>query len=94
MSKAAPPIAPAGGVAVATLHRFGAEEVMLERWAPGAVAHLHDHPGGEELFVLEGELHDEAGRYRAGTWLRQPGRSRRAPASTTGALVLVKRGHL
>ncbi|HKI96959.1 MAG TPA: cupin domain-containing protein [bacterium] len=70
------------------------ETVYLSRFAAGAQVPHHDHPGGEELFVLEGEIQDEHGRYPAGTWVRQPHGSAHAPFSECGAQVLVRRGHL
>ncbi len=54
----------------------------------------HPHPGGEEVFVLEGELWDEFGVYPTGTWLRQPDGSHHAPYSEAGCVLYVKRGHL
>jgi anti-sigma factor ChrR (cupin superfamily) len=70
------------------------ETVYLSRFAPGAKVPHHGHPGGEELFVVEGEIRDEHGRYPAGTWIRQPHGSEHAPFSEQGAVVLVRRGHL
>jgi anti-sigma factor ChrR (cupin superfamily) len=72
----------------------GGEQVYLVRFAPGAKVEDDPHPGGEELFVLEGTLEDEFGAYPAGTWLRQPDGSRHAPFSTSGCTLWVKRGHL
>jgi anti-sigma factor ChrR (cupin superfamily) len=68
--------------------------VYVSRFAPGARVPHHGHPGGEELFVLEGDLHDEFGDYGTGTWIRQPHGSEHAPYSEHGAFVLVRRGHL
>ncbi len=46
------------------------------------------------MYVLEGVLEDEYGRYPAGTWLRQPDGSRHSPSSPEGCTLWVKRGHL
>jgi anti-sigma factor ChrR (cupin superfamily) len=76
---------------------FGAKDginAYVSRFAPGARVPHHAHPGGEELFVLEGEIRDELGSYPAGTWIRQPHGSEHAPFSEKGALVLVRRGYL
>jgi anti-sigma factor ChrR (cupin superfamily) len=55
----------------------------------------HGHPGGEEILVLDGVLHDEHGAYPAGTWLRSPRHSRHAPfTGAEGATIWVKVGHL
>lgn len=70
------------------------ERVALQRWAPGAALPQHSHPGGEELFILDGELRDQLGRYGTGTWLRQPHSSEHAPFSDTGCILYIKTGHL
>ena len=49
----------------------------------------HDHPDGEEIFVLDGTFSDEHGEYPAGAWIRNPSGSRHAPLSRNGAVVLV-----
>ncbi len=82
------------GLTGLALHEWGAEIVRLVRYEPGARIADDSHPGGEEVFVLEGELRDEFDVYPAGTWLRQPDGSRHAPYSDTGCLLYVKRGHL
>lgn len=82
------------GLAVLPLHRFGEEVVSLVRWAPGTVFPRHDHPGGEEILVLEGALEDDDDRYPTGTWLRNPPGSVHRPFSLDGCLIYVKIGHL
>jgi anti-sigma factor ChrR (cupin superfamily) len=84
----------ARGMLVLPLHAFGEERVALERWPAGARIAMHEHVGGEEMLVLEGELRDEEGRYPAGTWMRSPHRSRHAPSTEEGCVVYVKSGHL
>lgn len=85
----------AAGVSGLPLHSFGSERVLLSRWAPGTLEYpAHDHPGGEEVFVVEGALEDEQGRYPRGTWIRLPVGSRHKPASPEGCLLWVKLGHL
>ena len=54
----------------------------------------HEHPGGEETFVLDGVLEDELGRYPKGAWLRNPPGSAHQPSSPDGCLLYVKTGHL
>jgi anti-sigma factor ChrR (cupin superfamily) len=86
---------PAPGLTVLPLHEFGPERVALERWAPATRFAPHQHPGGEELLVLEGSFEDEHGAYPRGSWLRSPHRSEHAPfTGPAGALVYVKTGHL
>jgi anti-sigma factor ChrR (cupin superfamily) len=82
------------GIAVLPLHRFGTEMVTLVRWQPNTVFHEHEHPGGEEILVLEGALEDEDDRYTVGTWLRNPPGSRHRPFSIDGCVIYVKIGHL
>ncbi len=71
-----------------------AERIFLFRAPPGCDAPAHDHPGGEELFILEGSLTDEHGTYREGDWVRSPPGSGHDPYSTDGLLAYVKLGHL
>jgi anti-sigma factor ChrR (cupin superfamily) len=68
------------------------DRTRLERFAPGTPAVDEVHPGGAELFVLEGSLEDERGRHPKGTWLRIPPGDRHAGSSSEGAVVYVKRG--
>ena len=82
------------GIGVLPLHRFGSELVSLVRWAPGVQFMPHRHPGGEEIYVLEGALEDDEGRYTAHSWLRNPPSSQHAPFSLDGCLSYVKSGHL
>lgn len=82
------------GIEIMPLHEFGDEKVLLVRLGPDAPAIDHDHPGGEEILVLDGTLIDEHGRYPKGTWLRNPDGSRHAPYTETGCTLLVKLGHL
>lgn len=82
------------GLAVLPLHRFGSELVSLVRWAPNTVFQAHQHTDGEEVFVLDGALEDDEGRYPTGTWLRNPPGSQHRPFSIEGCLIYVKIGHL
>lgn len=82
------------GLSVLPLHTAGNENVALVRWAPGTRFNAHQHWGGEEIFVLEGEFADEHGRYPAGSWLRSPHLSQHRPFSDEGCLIYVKTGHL
>jgi anti-sigma factor ChrR (cupin superfamily) len=84
----------AAGLDMMMLHTHGRERVYLARWAAGASYPMHRHAGGEEVFVLSGELGDNLGTYPAGTWIRSPVGSEHAPFSKTGAVIYVKAGHL
>lgn len=83
-----------GGLKVLPLHQFEAESVALVHWPAGEVFHRHVHPGGEEIYVISGELMDEHGRYPAGTWIRSPHMSEHTPLVEQETLLWVKTGHL
>lgn len=68
--------------------------VVLLRFAPGAAIGRHVHAGGEELFVVEGELEDDHGRYPAESWVRQPPGSHHAVISRPGCVLWTTSGHL
>jgi anti-sigma factor ChrR (cupin superfamily) len=82
------------GLQVQPLHAWGSEHVALVRWAPGTAFQPHGHPGGEEIFVLDGVFQDDQGTYPAGSWLRNPPGSAHQPWSEQGCTILVKTGHL
>jgi anti-sigma factor ChrR (cupin superfamily) len=82
------------GLSSIALHEYGEERVSLVRFEPGAAVEHDFHAGGEEVFVLSGELRDEHGIYPTGTWVRQPDGSEHSPHSNTGCTLWVKRGHL
>jgi anti-sigma factor ChrR (cupin superfamily) len=71
-----------------------AEQVTMERLGSGVKLPKFDCPGGEEIFVLSGELADEHGTYGSGTWIRNPAGYRRSLKSARGATYWAKRGHL
>lgn len=70
------------------------EPMRFVRFAPGAQVADDPHPGGEEVFVVDGVVEDEYGRYPKGTWFRSPVGSHHAPFSNEGCLLYVKVGHL
>jgi anti-sigma factor ChrR (cupin superfamily) len=70
------------------------EHIRLVRLAPGTRITEHEHPGGEEVFVIAGSLSDAEGTYEQGTWLRLPDGSRHQPYSAQGCTLYVKTGHL
>ena len=82
------------GVEELPLHSFKSERVVLERWSTGASLNRHIHEGGEEIYVIEGELIDEQGRYPSGTWMRNPHLSSHQPYVEQDTLLWVKTGHL
>ena len=66
----------------------------LTRIPPGCELGRDPHPGGEEVFVVDGCVEDEYGRHEAGTWFRHPAGSVHHPHSPEGCLLYVKREHL
>jgi len=69
-------------------------EAYIARLAPGTRSPHHVHDGGEEVFVISGELRDENHVYTEGTWFRLPDGSSHQPWTETGCTLYVKRGHL
>jgi anti-sigma factor ChrR (cupin superfamily) len=83
------------GLSVMPLHEHQGVNTALVRWAPNTVFNPHIHPGGEEIYVLDGVFHDEFGAYPMGSWIRSPRYSKHAPfTGAEGALIYVKVGHL
>jgi len=68
--------------------------IRLVRLAPGTAIPAHDHPLGEESYLIEGDVTDDAGAYGPGCWLRQPPGSRHAAHTDAGALLYVRTGGL
>ncbi len=85
---------PMAGVDVIPLAERDYERVYMMRLAPGTAVPAHDHPGGEELYVLDGELADENGSYPKGTWLRMPAGSSHSLTTEQGCTIWLKLGHL
>lgn len=85
---------PSGHVLRKRLHLVGGAEsgqvTSLVRYRPGASFPEHDHPEGEEIFVLEGVFSDQLGDAYAGMHLLNPEGFRHAPWSEPGCLILVK----
>lgn len=84
---------PMPGVERRMLFRIGDEQARatsIVRYAAGSHFSRHAHPGGEEIFVLEGVFQDETGDFPAGSYIRNPPGTGHAPASTDGCTILVK----
>ena len=76
------------------LHLVGAAETgqvtSIVRFEPGANFANHEHPDGEEIFVLDGVFSDHSGDWPAGTYLLNPEGFSHAPQSTPGCQLFVK----
>ncbi len=70
------------------------EQVTMERLVEGVALPAVECRGGEEIFLVSGDLADESGRYVEGTWIRNPPGYRRSLHSVNGATFWSKRGHL
>ena len=85
---------PAAGVERMMLDRIGdevARATSLVRYAPNSTFPPHEHGGGEEYLVLDGEFGDEHGSYPAGTYVRNPIGTSHAPrVGPDGAVIFVK----
>lgn len=84
---------PMPGVWRKPLARAAAEHghaTSIVRYDPGSRFSSHPHPGGEEIFVLDGVFSDESGDYGPGSYLRNPAGSSHAPFSQQGCTLFVK----
>lgn len=84
---------PMAGVWRKPLAREDAERghaTSVVRYDAGARFSRHEHPGGEEILVLDGVFSDEHGDFGAGTYFRNPPGSAHAPFSAGGCTLFVK----
>ena len=65
------------------------ESSSLVRFEPGTSLAPHDHPGGEEVFVIEGELTIGPHHLEAGDYLYTPPNGKHAASSDRGCVFLV-----
>lgn len=70
------------------------EHIILARMDPETIIPRHDHLGGEEAFVIDGEFEDEFGRYKKGSWYRLPPGSSHGMVTKTGATLYLKSNNL
>jgi anti-sigma factor ChrR (cupin superfamily) len=83
-----------GNLTVLPLHEYQTQHTALVHWPAHEHFKPHQHWGGEEILVLEGEFCDEHGCYPAGSWIRSPHLSKHTPFVERETLILVKTGHL
>ena len=85
---------PSGTVWRKRVHLVGPPEsgqvTSVVRYEAGAKFPSHDHPGGEEILVLEGVFSDEHGDWPAGTYLLNPEGFTHSPFSKGGCTLFVK----
>ena len=84
---------PADGVSRIHLEREAEESghtSSFVKFEPGSFFPQHQHPQGEEIYVLEGVFSDENGDYPAGTYLRNPQGTTHKPFTKEGCTLFVK----
>lgn len=85
---------PSGSVWRKRVHWVGPAEAgqvtSVVRYEAHSQFPAHDHPAGEEIFVLDGVFSDEHGHWPAGTYLLHPEGFRHAPFSEHGCRLFVK----
>lgn len=85
---------PAKGVKRLVLEREGGEKTLratsIVAYDPKSRFAPHEHPMGEEFFVLTGTFSDQSGDYPAGTYVRNPPTSSHQPFSDEGCMIWVK----
>ena len=85
---------PSGAVLRKRLHLVGPEEsgqvTGLVQFQPGANFPAHEHPDGEEFFVLDGVFSDDSGDYGPGSYLLNPEGFAHGPSSEEGCTIFVK----
>ena len=67
----------------------GGGMTLLLRFPPGSDYSTHEHPAGEEYFVVEGTLEDGGLEYSAGSYVYHPPGSFHRPRSSKGCIVFV-----
>jgi quercetin dioxygenase-like cupin family protein len=63
---------------------------ILLKFEPGAAYPLHNHPGGEEIFVLEGDIKLGKDELLAGDYLFTAKNNKHRVSTTKGCVVLLK----
>ena len=83
-----------GRLQVMHLHSHIHEHTALVKWPKNEIFQAHNHFGGEEIFVMNGQFQDQFGMYPKGTWLRSPHNSQHKPFVEEETIIWVKTGHL
>jgi quercetin dioxygenase-like cupin family protein len=78
-------------VSVKVLRRDSATggSTSVVRFAAGATFPAHNHPGGEEVLVLEGEVQIGGHRLATGDYLYTPPGGKHALSTASGCVILV-----
>lgn len=85
------------GVDRVMLDRIGEEKARatsIVRYGAGSYFPVHEHAGGEEIFVLSGTFSEGDEHFPTGWYLRNPPGSQHQPSSCEGAIIFVKLGQM
>ncbi|MBN8733154.1 MAG: cupin domain-containing protein [Acidobacteria bacterium] len=80
------------GISIKVLRRdpaTGRPPTFLLKFEPGATYPAHTHPAGEEVYVLEGEVHFGKHHLRPGDYLYTPPNGIHAVRSPAGCVLLL-----
>jgi len=67
----------------------GRSTTILLKFEPGSSYPYHNHPAGEELFVLSGNVRIESAELQTGDYLYTPPEFKHAVSSTDGCILLL-----
>ena len=72
------------------IDRETGERTVIVRFEPGSSYPLHNHPGKEEIYVIEGDV--KVGKYQmqSGDYLLTPAGGKHAVTTVGGCTVLIK----
>ena len=79
------------GISVKSLHydeTKGRSTTILLKFEPGAIYPYHNHPAGEEIYVLSGEAILEHATLKQGDYLYTPPNFKHSVTSNTGCTAL------
>lgn len=65
------------------------EQALLLRFEPGATYPLHNHPGREEIYMLEGDLRVGGHDMRPGDYLYTPPEGKHDVSTMNGCIVFL-----
>jgi anti-sigma factor ChrR (cupin superfamily) len=66
------------------------EMTLLLKFEPNSTYPAHNHPGGEEIFILGGDLHVGRDELGVGDYLYTPPDGKHAVSSRSGCLLFIR----
>lgn len=82
------------GVKMQLLCHYEQEQTLMVKWPKGYSHAGESNIRGAEVFIISGELIDDLGSYKAGTWLRTAGAPFFNARADKETVAFVKYGHL